>query len=95
MSQIDDGNWVELFKCNNCTQLWAIDAWDKYQERVAIKVVQKENWDKATDHQRKNLLLNARGGVTENECMKTTCNGYAVTGVVFCIDHLYETGARR
>ena len=95
MSMIDTGNWIELFKCGNCTQLWAIDASDKYQERVASKVDQKTNWHKATDDQRKTLLLNARGGITKNECMMAGCNGYAVTGVVFCIDHLYETGARK
>ena len=95
MNHVDDGNWVELFECRECSQLWAIDAWDKYQERVAAKMKQKKNWNKASDEQRKVLLLNARGGTTGNECMKATCNGYAVTGVVFCIEHLFETGARK
>lgn len=92
----DTGNWMRLGSCPFCGQLWAIDEWDKYQEQVVTRVSDRENWNEidATEL-RKQLLLKSRGGLTDTNCIWTGCNAKAVKGVVFCLEHLWKTGARR
>jgi hypothetical protein len=90
------GNWVKLFRCSECKQLWRIDEWDKYQTQYAAKVPSIEAWEAhVTKALQKQLLLHSRGGLSENICGWARCGKPAVQGVAFCIDHLYETGARR
>ena len=92
----DTGNWIWLGSCLNCGALWAIDEWDKYQWQVVTRVQEREGWDKVdTTDLRKQLLLKSRGELTDTECIWAECHGKAVAGVVYCLDHLWETGARR
>ena len=92
----DVGNWVFLKECPQCKQLWRIDAWDKYQTQFALKVPSSEGWEELDSVPMvKDLLLNSRGGTTDEICIWAGCDGKRVKGVVYCIDHLYETGARK
>jgi hypothetical protein len=94
--EIATGEWVKLFKCRRCGQYWSIDEWDKYQERIITKISDPKNWETLESiGLRKTLLLQSRGGITDQECIWTGCNGKRVKGVVLCIDHLYATGARK
>lgn len=94
--KISVGNWVKLFRCSECKQLWRIDEWDKYQTQFAIKVPNIETWESydATPFQ-KQLLLQFRGGLSNDICNWARCEKPSVKGVAFCIDHLFETGARK
>jgi hypothetical protein len=90
------GNWVKLFRCSACKQLWRIDEWDKYQTQFAAKVPDIEAWESYdTTPFQKQLLLQSRGGLSNDICNWAACGKPAVKGVAFCIDHLFETGARK
>ncbi len=92
----DIGNWVYLMECPECGQLWRVDARDKYQTQFAIKLSSVEGWESIDSvPQQKELLLQARGGITDEICIWAGCNGKRVKGVVYCVDHLYETDARK
>jgi hypothetical protein len=92
----DDGNWIWLVYCPKCGALWAIDKWDKYQEQIVTRVRSQDGWDGVdTTDLRKQLLLKSRGGFTDAECIWAGCHDKAVKGVVYCLDHLWKTGARR
>jgi hypothetical protein len=96
MAQLATGNWVRLCRCAICGQLWRIDEWDKYQDQVAIKVSAIESWDSCDYKPLKlQLLVNARGGLSKEQCAWANCSHVAVKGVAFCAEHLYDTGARK
>jgi hypothetical protein len=90
------GNWVKLYRCASCQQLWRVDEWDKYQTQMAVKVPMLEGWQafdaKPLELQ---LLIESRGGLSGEPCIWAGCAKAAVKGVVYCAEHLYETGARR
>ncbi len=87
---------MRLFRCSECGGLWAIDEWDKYQWQVAFRVGADEGWIGVDrEPQRKQLLLESRGGATAERCIWVGCQNPRVIGVVYCVDHLYATGARK
>ena len=94
-SVVDSGEWVNLYHCSSCESLWAIDAWDKYSWQVAARISDISGWEAATEAQRKQLLLESRGGEDAAGCQWQGCSGRRVKGVHYCIDHLYSTGARK
>lgn len=96
LHQKDMANWMRLYSCPHCGTMWAIDEWDKYQIQVVSRVINKGSWaDQDTIQQRKQLLLKSRGGLTDAECIWVGCHEKQVKGVVYCLDHLWETGARK
>jgi hypothetical protein len=94
--KIDSSGWFELYKCKTSNQYWRIDIWDKGQERFVVKIEVIEDW-KVFDASSfiKDLVIKNRGGVTDKECVWANCHNKSVKGVAYCIDHLYESGARR
>ena len=97
LKPIDEKNWRELFRCRVCGTYWRIDTGDKYQERFAWKIGEfREDWaDMNFVDEEKRLLVEHRGGVSDEACIWAGCGKPRVKGVVFCVDHLYETGARK
>jgi hypothetical protein len=96
LSREETGNWIWLGSCPECGTLWAVDEWDKYQPQVVMRVEDRANWEgTGAAGKRKRLLLTSRGGLTDKECIRAGCHQKAVKGVVYCLDHLWETGARR
>ena len=96
LRQLDMADWKRLYECPECGTLWAIDEWDKYQHQVASKIETREDWSREeSDQKRKELLQMSRGGTDDGECIWSGCTKPPIKGVVYCIDHLYETGARR
>ncbi len=88
--------WMNIFKNKETGQLWAIDIYDKYQPQIAVKIDSLEQLKNINFKDiRKNLLFKSRGGCDESTCIMKGCNKKRVKGVVYCIDHLYETGARK
>jgi hypothetical protein len=96
LTKVDTDFWIELYKCECCSQLWHIDVWDKYQIQFAFKIQNKSNW-KVFDRVplEKKLLIKSRGGLISKKCNWYGCDKDCVKGVVFCIDHLYQNGTRK
>jgi len=96
LSEVDQGSWVTLFRCPICGQYWRVNEWDKYQTQFAIKLDSDSNWEDLDATQlEKGYLLKSRGGTTQDECIWAKCQNKQVKGVMYCVDHLYETGARK
>ena len=96
LRKVAQGNWVSLHKCRWCRQHWRLDDWDKYTTQFAVKIDDPQHWETfdSTDLE-KGLLLESRGGTTDKKCIWAGCGNKSVQGVAYCIDHLYESGARR
>jgi hypothetical protein len=95
--RVAESSWRELFRCEICGTHWRIDIPDKFQQQFAWKVGDfREDWATVefVDEQ-KALLLQRRGGETDEKCVWMSCEKKRVKGMAFCIDHLYATGARR
>jgi hypothetical protein len=94
--EVATGNWVKLCQCPRCQQLWRVDEWDKYQTQFAVKVPSRDDWQsfnaKPLQLER---LVESRGGLSNEKCIWASCKNRAIRGVVYCPEHLYETGARR
>lgn len=96
LSKLSVGNWHELFRCTQCNQLWRIDIPDRLQEQYVLKVESNSDWDNyEISDLAKDLLLTSRGGLTDSICIVSGCGKNAVKGVVYCLEHLYQTGATR
>jgi hypothetical protein len=93
--ELERDSWFWLVRCRSCGQLWSLDEWEKLQRQFAIKVPRREGWREFdTTPLRKQYLVQSRGGVTEERCIWQGCEQPRVIGVVYCADHLYQTGAR-
>ena len=96
LKNVEAKNWTRLCECTTCGRLWTVDEWDKYSFQVAIKINAKVNWERHDSVAlRKGLLLSERGGLSDDECVWAKCSQKCVIGVVYCIDHLWDIGARR
>jgi len=96
LQKVDSSTWHELFKCQTCNQLWRIDIQDRLQVRFVLKIPKIELWQEFDQtNLTKSKLLDYRGGMSNNICIWEGCSKNQVKGVVYCIDHLYATGARR
>jgi hypothetical protein len=95
LNTIELGNWVKLMQCSECLQYWKVDEWDKYQALYAVKIQSKDRWGKydATLLIKERMIQN-RGGLESVKCMWENCSLNAVRGSAYCVDHLYDTGAR-
>ena len=93
--ELETGNWVRLVRCPRCGQLWSVDERDKYHVPFAIRIPQREGWlEFDTTPLRRQYLTQSRGGLTDEKCIWLGCEQRRVRGVVYCADHLYQTGAR-
>ena len=93
---VANGVWRDLRRCAECGQLWSVDVPDKYQAQIAVRVPREELWERFdTEPARKQFLLESRGGPTAAICLWKGCAKMQVRGTVYCVDHLYATGARQ
>jgi len=93
--ELERDSWFWLVRCRSCEQLWSLDEWEKLQRQFAIKILRREGWREFdTTPLRKQYLVQSRGGVTDQRCIWQGCEQPRVIGVVYCADHLYQTGAR-
>jgi hypothetical protein len=89
--------WQELFRCEICGIHWRVEIEDRFQQRYAWKVGEfRDDWAGVQFiEEQKALLLQRRGGETTRGCAWIKCERMRVRGVAYCIDHLFDTGARR
>jgi len=97
LTEVETGEWKTLTRCSRCGQHWSVDAWDKLQHQVAVRIGQIAAWQIEADSTelRKQLLMASRGGTTASTCAWAGCPLPSVNGVAYCVDHLWKTGARR
>ncbi len=95
LDTIKTGDWIQLRKCPICGCLWSIDVWDKLQWQVVIKLESENDLGNDSTVIRKELLFKARGGTSNDKCIWARCENKAIKDVVYCLEHLWETGARR
>ncbi|SHJ45161.1 hypothetical protein SAMN02745181_2100 [Rubritalea squalenifaciens DSM 18772] len=88
------GQHASLFQCADCEQYWAIDFPRREEPQVVTRISDPDQWQPAGDASRKQLLTHSRGGTTETPCIWAGCGAPTVHQTIYCIDHLYETGAR-
>ena len=95
LNEVEVGNWVMLMECLECNQLWKVDEWDKYQTLYAVKIQKRNGWEEFDSKSmiKEKMILN-RGGLVDTKCMWAGCTKKQVVKSAYCIDHLYETGAR-
>ncbi|MFC6634296.1 metal-binding protein [Microbulbifer taiwanensis] len=95
LDQLEVGDWVFLMQCPDCSQLWKVDEWDKYQQSYAVKITDKESWKKfdCTALIKEKIIEN-RGGLTCALCQWSDCNSKQVKGSAYCVNHLWSMGAR-
>ncbi len=91
---IEFGNWVTLMQCSECLQYWKVDECDKYQTLNAMKIQSKDNWEEYGTSLIKERMIQNRGGLENVKCIWKNCALNAVRGSAYCVDHLYDTGAR-
>ncbi len=94
--KVDAKNWLELFSCLDCGQLWSIEVPDRSPTRSALKVQNNDCWagiDIAD--QVKQWIVASHGGLTETPCVWSACPNHAVNGFALCVDHLFEMGVRK
>lgn len=95
LKRLEVGDWVHLMECRDCSQLWKMDEWDKYQNIYAVKLSSKEGWQQYDNEPLiKEKMLQNRGGLSNQNCIWANCNLKQVKGSAFCINHLWQAGAR-
>ena len=95
LNQLDVGDWVLLMQCPNCKQLYKVDEWDKYQTSYAVKVPTSKNWETFDSESLiKEQMIQHRGGLANDSCMRVGCNIKQVKGSAYCVHHLYLGGTR-
>jgi hypothetical protein len=93
--EVKSDGWVKLCQCRACGQYWQLDEWDKYQTLCAIKISDPANWQTYDDQpDRARLLIESRGGLSEEECVMARCQNKALKSLAYCPAHAYEIGIR-
>lgn len=93
---IDSNNLYDLYKCKRCKQHWRINNLDKFIHQFVVKLQDKDNWENEDYSDiEKEFILEYRGGLSDDECMKYGCDKNCVRGTAYCIDHLYELGVKK
>jgi len=96
LESIEARDRMRLYRCPVCGTCWAVDEWEKYSWQVASRVRDCRNWTgDGRIRERKELLLQERGGTGKVECEWSNCQELRVRGSAFCLNHLWRTGARR
>jgi hypothetical protein len=97
LETIATDTWMTLRRCPTCSQLFSVDVQNHGHLQVIARISDRERWQEEADsvERHKQLLMRSRGGTQAEPCMWAGCNQPRVRGVVHCLDHLYEMGARR
>lgn len=85
----------QLFDCSSCSQLWLVDKKDLRNIAYAYKIDEQKDWQHFdTAHLVKAQMLKNREGYSEEPCKLSDCIDNAINGSRYCVDHLYQSGAR-
>jgi hypothetical protein len=94
LERVEQGEWMYLYRCPRCRVLYCVEAPVGRGEQFVVRVDDAEGFVEAATQRAKLHLLESRGGQGDGECTAEGCRRTRVRGVMLCIDHLHETGAR-
>lgn len=93
--QLETGEKTQLWQCPECKQLWRVDRQGLNHVSYALKLAQCEGWqDYDASALIKAQIWQNRGGHGDQPCRKNGCREPVVNGSVYCLEHLYRSGAR-
>jgi len=93
---VDRANWYELYFRKADGTHWRLDADDKYQQRFLVQIDDLANWSAFDSGPlEKSLLLERRGGLSEEACLQLGCGERSLKGSAFCLNHTFERGVRK
>ncbi|NVK21597.1 MAG: metal-binding protein [Kangiellaceae bacterium] len=82
--------WATLNQCSECGQLWHIDIAKQNEIGLCIKVPDQASWKTLDPTQiRLQLMVQNRGGLSDETCKWKQCNERCVKGLAFCPVHAY------
>jgi hypothetical protein len=86
-----DGGWLKLYKCPVCGRYWQIDVIDRLQTNCAIRIDDPAGWHSFDDKPvRFQYLIDARGGLSDEDCIMAGCKNKALKSMSYCPRHAYE-----
>lgn len=86
---------LELHQCATCMQFWRIDVEGLRNVAYAIQLETDAHWQQYDDSGLvKAHMLKNRGGFADRVCRLDACQDHAINGSAYCLDHLYQSGAR-
>lgn len=92
---VDSGARYNLHQCPHCMQLYRIDKQGFSNICYALKLDNDHDWHDFDDSEIiKAQMLQSREGVSDRDCKRDNCSDKAVNGSVYCLEHLYQSGAR-
>jgi hypothetical protein len=93
---VERANWYELYRHKADGSYWRLDADDKYQQRFMVRIDELDSWDTFDSRPlEKALLLEHRGGISDEVCLQQGCSLNTIGKSAFCLDHTYERGVRK
>jgi len=95
LREIDRTGWFRLHRCPRCGVLWCVEGPVYKDIQFAVRVDDAEDFERAAEARLKLYLLESRGGLDPGACSFQGCSLPRVRDMMLCVDHLFESGARR
>ena len=87
-----DSGWRKLYRCGVDGCYWQVDVIDRLQTNCAIRIDDVSGWRTFDDKPvRLQYLIEARGGLTQDECIMAGCKNKTLKTLAYCPTHAYET----
>ncbi|HEY9033045.1 MAG TPA: hypothetical protein VIN71_03830 [Pseudomonadales bacterium] len=92
---LDEHDRQQLRQCPHCGQYWRNDRHGAGKVLYAVQLAGAADWQAfdAGALIRARMLQN-RGGYGDDACRVDACSSPVINGSVYCLDHLYASGAR-
>lgn len=92
---IDNTPLFQLCQCIHCDQHWLLDQEGLRNVAYAYKCNNTNNWQQFDNSTLvKQQMLRNREGHSDELCGREHCQALAVNGSRYCLEHLYQSGAR-
>ena len=92
---VDSNARFELRQCIHCDQHWLLDQEGLRNVAYAYKLESAKNWQQFDNSTLvKQQMLRNREGHSDETCGRESCQEPAVNGSRYCLEHLYQSGAR-
>jgi len=84
-----------LYLCPTCQQYWRVDHEGLCNVAYAFKLESDKDWQAFDESDIiKANMLRSRGGFADRICKQANCNDHVINGSTYCLEHLYQSGAR-
>lgn len=92
---VESAGQHRLYQCPSCMQFWRVDVEGLRNVAYAIALETDKDWQQFDDSALvKAHMLKNRGGFADRACRQAQCDCQAINGSLYCLDHLYQSGAR-